>query len=189
MVANFNGFSPLFTRVEELKLTRNNLYIAIDGNSSAGKSTLAGLLKSALLCNVFTMDEFFLRPEQRTPQRLHEPGGNVDYERFENEVIKPLTSGNPFLYRPYDCRTRKLVDPVKVIPEQVTVIEGVYSLHPRFTDIYDIKVFLSIDADEQRRRLKERNASLYDRFINEWIPMENEYFTHFRIREKCDFVF
>ena len=30
--------------------------------------------------------------EQRTPQRLKETGGNVDYERFEETVLRPIFS-------------------------------------------------------------------------------------------------
>ena len=33
------------------------------------------------------MDDFFLRPEQRRPERFAEPGGNVDRERFAAEVL------------------------------------------------------------------------------------------------------
>ena len=38
------------------------------------------------------MDDFFLRPEQRTEERLKEVGGNVDRERFLEEVARPLTN-------------------------------------------------------------------------------------------------
>ena len=50
------------------------------------------------------MDDFFLRPEQRTAQRLAQSGGNVDWERFQAEVLIPLRQGISFSYRPYDCR-------------------------------------------------------------------------------------
>lgn len=37
-------------------------------------------------------DDFFLRPEQRTPERLAEPGGNLDRERMKSEVIDRLSA-------------------------------------------------------------------------------------------------
>ena len=49
------------------------------------------------------MDHFFLRPEQRTPERLRTPGENVDHERFLEEVLCPLRAGRVFWYRPFDC--------------------------------------------------------------------------------------
>ena len=184
-----NGFQPLFQKLDRLMQNKKQIIVAIDGNSAAGKSSLAGLLKSVYSSNTFSMDDFFLRPIQRTPGRLAEPGGNIDYERFSEEIIKPLMTGRSFIYKPYDCRTEELSDPVPVVPKKLNVVEGVYSLHPRFIGAYDIKVFLSLSDAEQRRRLLERNESLYDRFIHEWIPMENNYFSHFNISDKCDYVF
>ena len=183
------GFLPLFYRIDELMQRKKSVAVAIDGNSAAGKSSLAGLLKSAYNCNVFPMDSFFLRPTQKTRGRLDEPGGNIDYERFEEEVLGPLKSGEPFAYRTYDCRTEQLSAPVPVEPNPLNVIEGVYSMHPLFAGAYDVKVFLSLGETEQRRRLLERNANLYDRFINEWIPMENKFFKYYGVPGRCDFVF
>ena len=165
--------------------------IAIDGNSGAGKSTLADILYCIYDCNVFHMDDFFLRPFQRTPERLSEPGGNIDYERFLKKVLIPLKAGVEFTYRKYDCKLQKLGKKVKVKPKQINIIEGVYSLHPQFTgktglnDFYDLKIFLKIEKYKQMRRLKSRNPELFERFINEWIPMENMYFSTFNIEELC----
>ncbi len=182
-------YSPLLRRIDGLMEQKERVILAIDGNSAAGKSSLAGVLKSAYGCNVFSMDDFFLQPLQRTLARLDEPGGNVDYERFGEEIIKPLLSGEPFAYRPYDCGTQTLSPPRGVTPSRLNIVEGVYSMHPRFADAYDIRVFLRISAAEQRRRLTERNADLLDRFLDEWIPMESKYFNAFHIIDKCDLVF
>ncbi len=29
---------------------------------------------------------------------------------------------------------------------------------------------------------------MYERFINEWIPMEEKYFKELKIKEKCDLI-
>ena len=80
--------------------------VAIDGRCASGKTTLAARLKQELRCSMFSLDDFFLRPEQRTPQRLAQPGGNVDYERFSQEILLPWRKGKPFFYRPYNCHTQ-----------------------------------------------------------------------------------
>ena len=79
------------------------LLVAIDGRCASGKSTLAKDLQKQLDCNVIHMDDFYLQPHQRTTKRLREPGGNVDYERFETEVLQPMLTGEAFSYRPYDA--------------------------------------------------------------------------------------
>ena len=46
------------------------LLIAIDGRCGAGKTTLPQRLQQELGGRVFHMDDFFLRPVQRTAERL-----------------------------------------------------------------------------------------------------------------------
>ena len=50
----------------------------------------------------------FLQPIQRTPQRMAEPGGNLDRERLIAEVLEPLRAGQQGSYRLFDCRTMAL---------------------------------------------------------------------------------
>ena len=182
----------LFDRINQHLDCKDRIIVAIDGNAAAGKSTLAATLKTIYSCNVIPMDHFFLSPKQRTTERLSQPGGNIDYDRFIGHIITPLKTGESFVYSPYDCKLDKPGEPVTIDKNLLTVIEGVYSMHPLFSDefsLYDITVFLSIDEAEQRRRLYLRNKHLYNRFISEWIPMENKFFEWFNIAEKCDFVF
>jgi len=185
-------YQSLYDEIERRLKQKRRVVVAIDGKSGAGKSSFSGILKQKYNeCNVVSMDEFFLRSEQRTPERFMEPGGNVDYERFVKEIALPLKSYNAFSYRPFCCKTMSLTAEVNVVPTSLTVIEGVYCLHPHICDanIYDIKIFFCIDEDSQKHRLHRRDPKLFDRFVDEWIPMENNYFRRFDIQKKCDFVF
>lgn len=78
------AFLPLFLKLDSM-LQEKEILLAIDGGSAAGKTTLGKLLEQRYACNVFHMDDFFLRPMQRTKERLAELGGNVDRERFFTE--------------------------------------------------------------------------------------------------------
>ena len=176
-------------QIDDLLCQRNQVIVAIDGSCTSGKTTLAARLAEIYDCNVFHMDDFFLRPEQRIRSRSAEVGGNVDYERFQKEVLLPLKAGKPFSYRPFDCSTFTLSDPVTVIPKKLSIIEGTYSHHPYFGSPYDLKILLTIIPELQRQRILERPAFLHKRFFEEWIPMENQYFEGFSISDKCDIVF
>lgn len=175
-------------RIDALLSEKERVIVAIDGSCAAGKTTLAAALAQEYDCNVFHMDDFFLRPEQRTPERLAEVGGNLDYERFREEILRKLPSGSAFSYRPYDCRTSRLAPPVPVQPKKLTIIEGSYSLHPYFGDVYDLRIFLTVAPERQRERILNRPAHLHERFFREWIPMEQRYFDGFRIPEQCDLL-
>ena len=164
--------------------------IAIDGRCASGKTTLAKQLREVLDCTVVHMDEFFLRPEQRTPERLSTPGGNVDYERFRQEVLMPLKRGTAFQYRPYDCKRQTLAESIRIVPREIAIVEGSYSCHPALWDSYDLRMFLTVEHQEQMRRIRKRNGEqAAETFLKKWIPMEELYFSTYRIENRCDLCY
>lgn len=160
--------------------------VAVDGVCGGGKSTLGEALAVKYECNLFHMDDFFLRPEQRTKERYEEPGGNVDYERFQAEVLAHLADEDGVSYRPFCCSTMDFGETVRFPRRRLNIIEGAYSCHPYFGDIYQARFFVEVSPEVQKKRLLVRNGrEKYQRFINEWIPMENCYFEAFAIRRQC----
>ena len=83
----------VIAHIEALLAERDHVLVAIDGPCASGKTMLAATVNKRFGGNVLHMDDFFLRPEQRTPERFAQPGGNVDRERFETEVLAPLFAG------------------------------------------------------------------------------------------------
>ena len=183
-----DAFSVIFQEIQ--KNRKEPLRIAIDGRCASGKTTLASRLKKEINCNVIHMDHFFLRAEQRTESRLSQPGGNVDYERFLEEVVDSMKKGSLFSYRVFDCKTMAFTDNVQVEPNKVTIVEGAYCCHPSLWDFYDVRIFLSIDSEEQLRRIKCRNGEkALKEFRERWIPLEENYFSTYQIMERCDYRF
>lgn len=178
--------SRLKTQIDALLSTGKQIVVAIDGNCTAGKTTLASVLKNEYDCNVFHMDDFFLRPEQRTAERYAQPGGNVDYERFHEEVLLPLKTEEAFSYHPFSCKTFTLSESVQVKPKQLNIVEGTYCLHPYFEDPYDLRIFLSVDKQTQKERILQRPLHLIERFFSDWIPMEKLYFDVLQIPDRAD---
>ena len=82
-----NGYDCLFSQIEKLFAEKDRVVVAIDGGAASGKTTLADVLSKRYGGAVVHMDDFFLRPEQRTTERFAEVGGNFDRERFMEEVI------------------------------------------------------------------------------------------------------
>lgn len=189
VIANrYANFLPLLAKLDSL-LSHGSVILALEGGSASGKTTLASVLREVYACRVIHMDDFFLRPEQRTAERLSEVGGNLDRERFAAEVLPSLIRGEDITYRPFDCSTQALLSPVTAEPRPLTVVEGAYSLHPAFGRYYDLSVILDVDPAQQRTRIQKRNSpALARRFFVEWIPMENRYFETFHIREQADLI-
>ncbi len=163
--------------------------VAIDGRAASGKSSLALALSQATGAGVVCMDDFFLPLEKRTPQRLSTPGGNVDYERFVAEVLPHLRSPESFTYPRFDCSVMAINGGREVAASPWRIVEGSYAHHPELGDYMDIRVFRTVEPREQTRRILARNGkAMLRRFENDWIPMEEKYFSHFGIEEKADIM-
>ena len=187
--AEFLPLFPLLTAIDQTLARQETLTVAIEGGSASGKTTLADLLSRIYDCTVLHMDDFFLRPQQRTPQRLAEPGGNVDRERFYEEVLRPLTRRPPLQYQRYDCHSQTLEPPVELIPKPLTIVEGAYSLHPALADCYDLSVFLRITPELQRQRILKRNGPEgAEQFFSRWVPLEEAYFKATDPASRCDLI-
>lgn len=179
-------FERALTLIRETAKGKDKIFVAIDGRCASGKTTLAEELADALGCPVIHMDDFFLRPEQRTPERLTEVGGNLDRERFVAEVLRPLSEGKDFTYRPFLCHTMSLGDPIEVKASPITVIEGSYSCHPDLREAYHLRFFLTVEPRVQQSRLLAREgAERLTVFEQKWIPMEETYFKECRVQEAC----
>lgn len=187
-MATAQNVQAVIERIERVYTERERVFVAIDGPCTSGKTTLVTVLQRRFGGNVLHMDDFFLRPEQRTPERFAEPGGNVDRERFEDEVLAPLAAGKIAQYRPWDCHTGDFAASRNVEPARLTIVEGSYSMHPALRGYYDLMICLTIDSGEQLRRLEARNPRMLQRFIDEWIPLENRYFASTETRTAADMI-
>lgn len=176
----------LLRRIDGLLSDGEHHIIAIDGRCASGKTTLAAALRERYGCEVAHMDHFFLRPEQRTPERLNTPGENVDHERFREEVLLPLVRGETVTYRPFDCARQELGEAVTLRTGGLTIVEGSYPCHRELWAHYDLRIFLTVDPEEQMRRIISRNGDRAQSFRDKWIPLEEAYFSAFDLEKQCD---
>ena len=120
-------FEPVVQAIRKLQKEKEGLdeplIVAIDGRCGSGKTTLGEYLEQVFNCNLFRMDDFFLRMEQRTPQRLKETGGNVDYERFEETVLRPIFQKQTVFYQPFSCQKWNLLEGYPVPYKKLNIID------------------------------------------------------------------
>lgn len=186
----YGEFLTLYRAMEDCLRENGWVSVAIDGYCGSGKTRLAGLLARLFDCNVFHADDFFLPLEKRTPQRMAEIGGNMDRERFREEICLPVQAGRAFTYRPFNCSVMAMGEPVAVAPKAVNIFEGSYTMHPELREFYDFGVFLTVCPATQEARILERNGEiLLRRFMDEWIPKENAYFQRMGVRDACRIVY
>ncbi len=187
VLRRFGEALPLLAQVEARLAEHSRATLVLDGDCASGKTTLAALLESVYGAAVIHMDDFFLPPALRTPARMAEAGGNIDYERFSAQVLDGLLGGGAFSFAAFNCHTGTQT-PVTVPPAPVTIIEGSYALHPRFWAAYDalhaVRALVRVDGAEQRRRILARNGEIMlARFVNEWIPLEKRYLEAYHMKQ------
>lgn len=183
-------FCRAFSVIEKAKEHLNGgkpCVIAIDGRAASGKTTLADTLKIILDADIVHTDDFFVPPELRSAERFCKPGENIHHERFSKEVLPYISKNEPFTYRIFDCGKADYNGVREIGKKHFRIVEGSYSCHPIFGSYADITVFSDISADEQINRIRNRNGEdMLKIFLERWIPMEEEYFLHYSIKQNTD---
>ncbi len=179
---------PMLIDIYRKVAEKGSAILALDGFCASGKTTLAKRLANIFDARVIHMDDFFLPLEKRTPERFAEAGGNVDYERFYDEVVTHL-SNESLTYGVFDCTEMKVTHQSTLAQTPVTIIEGAYAMHPHFGMYADTLVFMETDSSEQQKRILARNGEeKLTRFVKRWIPFEQKYEKTFAIRQKCAYL-
>jgi len=182
----FEYLLPVLCALGKLQ-DRERTLMCIDGPCGSGKSALCQQLIAITGAAALSMDEFFTPHAQKTPERLAQPAGNADIERFCTEFLHPWLEDSTAAYRPYLCYADEFGDPVTVPSRPLTIIEGSYSLHPDIRRHADLRVFLTVDELTQHQRIAARDGEeMLQRFISTWIPLEKAYFAAYGLPdEEC----
>jgi len=176
----------IFEEIEKQINLNKKVVVGIDGPSASGKSTLGNMLRDKYNALLFHVDDYFLPPEMKTKDRLCESGGNVAYLRLEKEIMKHLNS-DYITSNHFNCKTNQLEKRNEQKNNQVIIVEGAYSLRENLFPYYTSSVFLEIDEELQKNRILARNGEvMLQKWINEWIPLENSYFEKEDLKNKVD---
>ncbi len=175
---SFLPLLPLLAEIDRLIAAGDASFtVKIDGRCGSGKTTLASMLQSIYGCGVVHADDFYPVRGTRAP---------LDFERLNLEV-RDLISGKADSYGAFDCSVQAVTHRVAASREPFLIVEGSYSLHPNVR-FGDISVFVTVDGEEQLRRIEKRSPDKLDAFRTRWIPAEEAYFAEHGTAENCDFV-
>lgn len=172
-------FLEVFVKISRLYAEGGEVTVAIDGQSAAGKTTLATLLPTVFDCNVFDTTDF-----------ASSPAGAVDVKRLEREVLLNLNTGLPFSYGIFDPEKGRVARRRAVPPKRLNIVEGTGSMHPKLQKYYELMVFMEVNPILQLERILRRDGR--DRLLlmkEHMIPAEKAYIEQYRIKEKCDILY
>jgi uridine kinase len=172
---------------------RRTLVVGIDGRGGAGKSTLAERMGNALGDTTVVQFDDFYRPAAERMKRHEsgddEVGGDFDWRRIRDQVLKPLAVDALARYQRYDWDLDRLAEWHVVEPGGVVIVEGSYSTRPELRDFYELTIW--VDAPHELRLLRgiQRDGEqARSRWLDEWMPEEDRYVAFANPEAHADFV-
>jgi uridine kinase len=138
--------------------------IAIDGLPCSGKSMMAERLRMRLSANCIELDEFVL-PERDWPAAI-KPAFPFEYIRYAEfvEAVQALSRFGSCSFKPFDWNTDRISQESRTVTcEAPVIVEGVSSLNPVLTDIFDVRVFVESDRSTTLQAAMQRGVRRWER--------------------------
>jgi uridine kinase len=166
------------------------LLVAIDGQSAAGKSTLARFIEEQLPdVTIVHADDFYRVMDEQERAALDAEGGYnhyYDWERLQQQVLEPLTQTQSAQYQRYNWVENMLGEWVEVLSQGIVVVEGVYTLRPELRHYYDVKIYVATNDTVRMERQAQRSDPWL--WVERWDAAELWYLQHHTPALVADFV-
>jgi uridine kinase len=154
-------------------------FIGIDGCGGAGKTTLAENLKKLdPTISIIHMDEFDMPFSQRLdlPPVKKPIGADSDWKRLAGEVLIPLREGKNADFETYSWDLDRMHGRKIIRPFGIVVVEGVYATRQELADFYSLKIWIDVPKEVRLKRgLARDGEEARDRWLFDWMPMEDRY--------------
>ena len=155
--------------------------IGIDGGGGSGKSTLAKNLAAALGdASLIHLDDFADWTDD----------SNWQLSTFAERALKPLLAGITSKHQRYDWPTDTLGEWFEIPPTGVAIIEGVTALRNDLRDFWKISIWVDCTRELRLERAVARDGeAMRAKWIEEWMPGEDQYFIREQPWESASFLF
>jgi uridine kinase len=151
--------------------------VGIDGRGGSGKSTLARSL-GKLINNstVLEFDDFYRPSATRLDVGHRDIGGNFEWRRLREQVLRPLSAGHAARYQRYDWVEDALAEWHTTPARGAVIIEGNYSTRAELRDFYGFRIWVHAPRDLGfARGVARGGADTAERWLQEWMPEEERY--------------
>jgi uridine kinase len=139
--------------------------VAIDGGGGSGKTTFAKNLAQLLGSpHIIHTDDF---------ASWDQP---IEWgQRFLDQVLLPLSSGQHLRFQRYDWVRRQLGEWVDIDPGELLVIEGVSSMRRAFIPYISFSIWVEASAEVRLARGLERDGAEMLEQWRSWMAAEDRY--------------
>ena len=171
---------------------RRSVFVALDGRSGTGKSTLAAVVAEACEAKGATVtviggDDFYTggtaeRWDERSPAEKADQV--IDWQRQHRVLDDLRVRGNaswyPFDWEAPDWNSDRVPlrsTPISMASADIVILEGAYSARPELHDVLDVRILLDTPPEQRRRQLLQREGDDYrSDWEARWSAAEDHYF-------------
>lgn len=196
MQSAFELAQPLIDRLRaEIAQRDIPLFVALDGRSGSGKSTIAAVVADALgtdargnaLVTVIEGDQFYGGGSGETWDRKsteEKVAQVIDWPRQRRllTTLRDIGVGTWFEFDwgsdEWDADVVPLSsEPIQCSATPVVLLEGAYSARPELSDLLDLRVLLDVPKEVRRAQLLAREGEAYRaEWERRWQSAETHYF-------------
>lgn len=192
---------------QRLKQADQPLFVAIDGRSGTGKSTIAQLAAAELghdangepVVVILEGDHFYSggSAEAWDARSVEEKVERVIDWRRQRVLLETLRKHGEAYWQPFDWNSEGWdADGSQLVAAQlhctalpIVMVEGVYSARPQLVDLFDLRILIKAPRPIRHTRIKRREGEAYqDDWYKRWVAAEAYYFTHIVQEETYDLV-
>lgn len=180
------------------------VYVALDGRSGVGKSTVAATVKLVLAdadvqVAVIEGDQFYAGGSSATwdARSAEDKVANVMDWRRQHQVLADLRNNGSATWHSFGWEATDWdADPAPLDPEPISmnaadivILEGAYSARPELHELLDLLVLLNIPTDVRRQQLLDREGASYrEDWERRWSEAEDLYFGQIMTPDRFDLV-
>jgi uridine kinase len=179
----YSSFDEILAAVRSAAGQRSDstLLVGIDGAGGSGKSTLAKNLSEAIEnATVIHIDDFADWSDD----------SNWKLSTFTERVLKPLFAGITSKHQRYDWPTDSLGEWFEIPPTGVAIVEGVTAMRADLRGYWRVTAWVDCPRELRLERGVARDGeAMRSKWVDLWMPGEDEYFERDRPEEHAQFIF
>jgi uridine kinase len=176
---------------KRVKFRKSPFLVAIDGGTSAGKSTLSLLVAAMVPAVIVQGDDFYQTNIDWSQLNAADKAAHcIDWKRARLEALEPLLVGRTASWYPFNFATGIGLADYLVTrqPAPVILLEGVYSSNPQLADILNLTILMDASKKIRYARHNEREGHDDSEWHKIWNEAEEYYFTQVRPPSSFDLV-
>ncbi|MEP6300301.1 MAG: hypothetical protein ABJ382_23520, partial [Ilumatobacter sp.] len=198
---------PLIDRVRRELEVGSPVFVAIDGRSGAGKSSVSKAMVEAFgvsgssdpMVTLIEGDQFYAGGSALTwdSRPVAERADRVIDWRRQRRLLSQLRATGVGSWQSFDWDADDWdaddvplqTTPIRTVIAPVVVLEGAYSARPELHDLLDLRVLLEVPPEVRRRQLLAREGEEYRAdWEARWSGAEDHYFGTVMPRDRFDLI-